>query len=146
MHGVIIGTGANPSLSSAQEIAATKALQHLRAHGIPDPVRSLSDYLHAFRLQEDLVPYLCLQFKSMQSGPNDETMHHATYTCQLLPRHLSLAILTSTAPVCDVVVGRGSGTARGISKRDAAAQALQYFRTYGMPPIPKLRTIIISVG
>jgi len=137
VHGVIIGTGANPSLSSAEEIAATQALQHLHAHGIPDPVRKLSDYLQAFRIRENLVQYL--GFASVQSGPVNETMYHATYTCQLLPCNLPLAILTSTAPVCDVVVGRGSGTARGIAKCDAGSQALQYFRTYAVPPIPELR-------
>jgi len=33
-----------------------------------------------------------------------------------------------------------------IAKRNAAVQALQYFRTHGMPPIPELRTMLISVG
>ena len=100
-----------PSRSSAEGIAATQALQHLRAYGIPDPVRSSSDYSQAFPFPENLVPYL--RFASMQLGPNNNTMHHATYTCQLLPRYLSSAILTSAVPVCDVVVGSGSGTAKG---------------------------------
>ena len=73
-------------------------------------------------------------------------MHYATFTCQPLPRYLPLTILTSTAPVCDVVVGKGYGTARGIAKRNAATQALQYFRTHGIPPIPELHTATISVG
>lgn len=72
-------------------------------------------------------------------------MYHATYTCQSLPHYLPLAI-TSTAPVCDVVVGRGSSTAMGIAKRNAAVQALQYFRAHGTPPMPELRTMLISVG
>jgi len=36
VHGVTIGTGAHPNHDSARDIAATRALQYLRAHGIPD--------------------------------------------------------------------------------------------------------------
>jgi len=36
VKGTVIGTGAGLRIDSAQNIAATRALQYLRAHGIPD--------------------------------------------------------------------------------------------------------------
>jgi hypothetical protein len=41
-------------------------------------------------------------------------------------------MLTLTVPVRGNVVGTGTGTAKPVAKRNAAIQALQYFRAHGV--------------
>jgi len=77
--------------------------------GAGDPNRDLGNFLQ----EVNLVPLL--QFTCVQAGPNNQPIHTGTYTFR------------------DVVVGQGSGTTIASAKRAAATQALQYFRTSGIP-------------
>jgi hypothetical protein len=98
-----------------------------------DPVRDLNNFLQV----RALVPWL--KFANVQTGPNNQAVHTGTYTCEPVshppPSSSSCrpVILTLTAPVRGVVIGKGSGTTIASAKRVAAVRALQYFRTHGIP-------------
>lgn len=76
-----------------------------------DPVRDLNNLLQG-QPSGNLTPLL--QFRSEQTGRNDQATHQVTYTFR------------------GVDVGTGTGTAITLAKRAAAIQALQYFRTQGV--------------
>ncbi|KAH9071596.1 hypothetical protein EDB83DRAFT_2517415 [Lactarius deliciosus] len=77
-----------------------------------DPVRDLNNFLQG---QPNGNLTALLQFRSEQTGPNNQATHQVTYTFR------------------GVVVGTGIGTTINLAKRAAAIQALQYFRTQGIP-------------
>jgi len=93
---------------------------------ILDPIRELNNYLNEIHNPENLIPFL--QFSTVQSGPNSQAIHTATYTFY------------------GIVVGIGTGTTISSAKRNAATHALLYFRTQGIPVTPPPFTFHISVG
>ncbi|KAH9983198.1 hypothetical protein BJV74DRAFT_886989 [Russula compacta] len=78
-----------------------------------DPIRDLNNFLQGIRKPENLVPLL--RFSTVQTGPNNQATHTGIYRFR------------------NIVVGTGVATAINVAKRVAASQALQYFRTHGIP-------------
>ena len=65
-------------------------------------------------------------------GLNNQAIHQVTYTCQIvLP--FQIRLIDMLAAVRDIVVGKGRGLSIIQAKSAAAIQALQYFRTHGIP-------------
>jgi len=77
-----------------------------------DPVQQLNNLLQGHP-RGNLTKFL--QFDSKQQGPNNQAIPDATYTYK------------------NVIVGTGVDTSTSQAKSAAATQALQYFRTHGIP-------------
>ena len=92
-----------------------------------DPVRDLNNFLQG---QPGGNATRDFQWILKREGPEHETVYHVTAVCKRCD-DISLPFTHSYATVRGVNVGIGHGSTKGIAKRNASLQALEYLKTHG---------------
>ncbi len=96
-----------------------------------DPVRDLNNFLQG---QPEGNATKDLQWLLTTEGPQHDTIYHVTAVCKYTLWGSPLFSIHSCTIVRGVHVGVGHGPTKGIAKRDASVQALEYLKTHGKGP------------
>ncbi len=95
-----------------------------------DPVRDLNNFLQG---QPGGSATKDFQWLLTKEGPEHDTIYHITAVCKP-PLQQPLDFIHSCTTVRGVNVGVGHGSTKGIAKRNASAQALEYLKMHGRAP------------
>ena len=105
-----------------------------------DPVRDLNNFLQAHPGGNGGNATRDFEWVLKREGPEHCTTYHVTAVCKHRD-NISLSFIHLDTTVRGVNVGVGHGSTKGIAKRNASMQALDYLRTHGKcpPTIPTSR-------
>lgn len=94
-----------------------------------DPVRDLNNFLQG---QPGGNATRDFQWLLTKEGPEHGIIYHVTAVCKHCDDILLPFFIHSYTTVRGVNVGVGHGSTKGVAKRNASVQALEYLRTHGM--------------
>ena len=95
-----------------------------------DPVRDLNNFLQS---QPGPGGNATREFQWLltKEGPEHGTIYHVTAVCKRRDNISFLFFIHPCTTVRGVNVGVGHGSTKGIAKRNASVQALDYLKTHG---------------
>ena len=93
-----------------------------------DPVRDLNNFLQG---QPGGNATRDFEWVLKKEGPEHGTIYHVTAVCKHCDNISLLFFIHPYTTVRGVNIGVGHGTTKGIAKRNASVQALEYLTTHG---------------